>query len=110
MSLLRAFRAKFEKDPGVALVWLATTLVLLLGTAGFAVDLGWLYLSASRVQRTADSAAMAGVVHLPGFPVTADLDARDAGRANGYDICDPRSHGVRGRAHHDTSIGQRAPG
>ena len=87
--MIRKFRELKERDSGVAMVWLATTVVLLLGTAGFAVDLGWLYLNASRVQRTADSAAMAGVIHLPGFPASADLDARDAARANGYDVCDP---------------------
>lgn len=91
--MTRRFRTFREKDNGVAMVWLATTVVLLLGTAGFAVDLGWLYLNASRAQRAADSAAMAGVVNLPGFPVTADLEARDAGRANGYDICNPSTTG-----------------
>ena len=91
--MIRRYREIREDDRGVAMVWLATTIVLLLGTAGFAVDLGWLYLNASRAQRTVDAAAMAGVVHLPGFPTTADLDARDAGRANGYDICNPSSTG-----------------
>jgi len=87
--MIRRFREFRQEDNGVAMVWLATTIVLLLGTAGFAVDLGWLYLNASRAQRTVDSAAMAGVVHLPGFPNKADLDARNAARANGYDVCDP---------------------
>ena len=87
--MIRRFRELREEDNGVALVWLATTIVLLLGTAGFAVDLGWLYLNASRAQRTVDAAALAGVTNLPGFPATADLDARDAARANGYDVCDP---------------------
>ena len=82
-----------SQDRGVAMAWLATTLVLLLGTAGFAVDLGWMYLSASRLQRTVDAAAMAGVVHLPGFPSQADLDARATARANTYDVCDPGSSG-----------------
>ena len=66
------------------MVWLATTLVLLLGTAGFAVDLGWMYLNASRAQRAADAAAMAGVVHLPGFLAEAAADAQAAAEANGY--------------------------
>ena len=87
--MMRKFRELRTEDGGIALVWLATTVVLLLGTAGFAVDLGWLYLNASRAQRTVDSAALAGVVHLPGFPNKADLDARDAARANQYDVCDP---------------------
>jgi Flp pilus assembly protein TadG len=91
---VRRLVSKFrEADNGVAMVWLATTLVLLLGTAGFAVDLGWLYLNTSRTQRSVDAAAMAGVVNLPGFPVTADLEARDAARANGYDVCDPLQTG-----------------
>ena len=88
--MIKLVKQAWEADEkGVAMVWLATTIVLLLGTAGFAVDLGWLYLNASRAQRTVDSAAMAGVVHLPGFPNSADLDARDAARANGFDVCDP---------------------
>jgi len=91
---MRRVISKFrETDNGVAMVWLATTLVLLLGTAGFAVDLGWLYLNTSRTQRSVDAAAMAGVVNLPGFPATADLEARDAARANGYDVCDPLQTG-----------------
>ena len=87
--MIRIIRKLRDEENAVAMVWLATTIVLLLGTAGFAVDLGWLYLNASRTQRSVDSAAMAGVIHLPGFPVSADLDARDAARANGYDVCDP---------------------
>ncbi|MEE8374884.1 MAG: TadE/TadG family type IV pilus assembly protein [Acidimicrobiia bacterium] len=47
--LVHRFR---QAESGVAMVWLATKLVLLLGTAGFAVDLGWLYLSTSRTQRS----------------------------------------------------------
>ena len=59
---MRRLVSKFrEAENGVAMVWLATTLVLLLGTAGFAVDLGWLYLNTSRTQRSVDAAAMAGV-------------------------------------------------
>lgn len=78
-----------ERERGAALAWFTISVVLLIGAAGFAVDLGWMYLNASRVQRTVDSAALAGVVHLPGFPNSADLDARDAARANGFDVCDP---------------------
>ncbi len=91
--MIRLIRRLRDEENAVAMVWLATTLVLLLGTAGFAVDLGWLYLNASRTQRSVDAAAMAGVVNLPGFPVTADLEARDAARANGYDVCDPLTTG-----------------
>ena len=70
-------------EEGFSLVWLALTLTVLLGMAGLAVDLGWLYLNAVRTQAAADAAALAGVVNLPGFPYTADAEA--AVRANGYD-------------------------
>ncbi|MGI9609368.1 MAG: pilus assembly protein TadG-related protein, partial [Acidimicrobiia bacterium] len=76
----------WKREDGVAMVWLATTIVLLLGTAGFAVDLGWMYLNSSRAQRAVDSAAMAGVVHLPGFISLAQSDAQAAAEANGYDF------------------------
>lgn len=87
--MITLYRRLKDKDRGIAMAWMAFMLVLLLGASGFAVDLGWLYLSSSRVQRTADSAALAGVVNLPGFAALADLEARDAARANGYDVCDP---------------------
>ena len=70
-------------DEGFSLVWLALTLTVLLGMAGLAVDLGWLYLNSVRTQAAVDSAALAGVVNLPAFPYTADAEA--AVRANGYD-------------------------
>jgi hypothetical protein len=74
-----------RREDGLALVWLGLTLVLLIGMAGFGTDLGWLYLNTSRAQKAADSAALAGVVNLPGFPILAESDAKDAARANGYD-------------------------
>ncbi len=76
---------RVRKDEGLALVWLALTLVLLIGMAGFGTDLGWLFLNTSRAQKAVDAAALAGVVNLPGFPLLAESEAKDAARANGYD-------------------------
>jgi hypothetical protein len=76
---------RWKRDEGVALVWLAITLVLLIGMAGFGIDLGWIYLNTARAQKTVDSAALAGVVNLPGFLSSAITDAEDATVANGYD-------------------------
>ncbi len=90
---MKLLKHAWRREDGVALVWFSITIVFHLGTAGFAVDLGWMYLNASRTQRAADAAAMAGVVHLPGFPSSADSDARDSARSNGYDICDPGNSG-----------------
>jgi hypothetical protein len=76
---------RWRNDDGVSLVFLAMTLVLLIGMSGFAIDLGWLYLNTTRTQKAVDSAALAGVVNLPGFITQANVDAADAARANGYD-------------------------
>ena len=59
--------------------------------AGFAVDLGWLYLKTTETQKAAEAAALAGVVHMPtngAMPWGAGVEAWDtaidvAGR-NGF--------------------------
>ena len=61
-------------------------LVLLLGASAFAVDLGWIFLNGSRLQRAADSASLAGVVNLPVSPSGALVDAVDAAGRNGFPI------------------------
>ena len=47
------------------MVLVTAVLVVLIGMAGFAVDLGWLYYRAAQAQKAAESAALAGVVHMP---------------------------------------------
>lgn len=80
------------RERGVALLWVAGMLVALLGVSAFAVDLGWLYLNTSRLQKAADSAALAGVVNLPALPAQADLDAQSAASANQFPIGNPVSN------------------
>ena len=75
----------WKREQGISLVWLALMLVVLIGMAGFGLDLGWMYLSTTRAQKAVDAAALAGVVNLPGFIAQANQDAADAARANGYD-------------------------
>lgn len=73
-----------RRDAGFVLAWLALMLVTLVGFAGFAVDVGHWYLTASRVQNAADAGALAGVVFLPGeFPTGQDV-ATDVGNGHGY--------------------------
>jgi hypothetical protein len=72
-----------SEDGGFSLVWFSIILVLLLGMAGFATDLGWIYLNTVRTQNAVDAVALAGVVNLPGFDPAPDAEA--AARANGYD-------------------------
>jgi hypothetical protein len=59
-------------------------LVTLLGIAAFAVDLGWFYLNASRIQRAADAGALAGVIYMPADFTTASAVANQITTANGY--------------------------
>lgn len=73
-----------RKEKGAALPLVAGILATLLGLSAFAVDLGWIYLNTSRLQRAADAAALAGVVHLPAFPSRVTEDATAAATANGF--------------------------
>lgn len=73
-------------DRGIALPFVAIMLVLLMGMTALAVDLGWLYLNGSRVQRGADAAALAGVVHLPHNIPGVDDNTMSGANANGWDI------------------------
>lgn len=73
-----------REERGATLVWLAGSLVVLMGFAALAVDLGWYYLNSSRIQRAADAAALAGVVHVPGYLSEAETNARAAALVNGF--------------------------
>jgi hypothetical protein len=76
-------------ERGAALIWTALAMTTLLGAAAFAVDLGWIYLNATRLQAAADAAALAGVVNLPGFPSEAEADAVLAAANNGFAVTGP---------------------
>jgi len=65
----RFFREDGEN--GVVLVLTALSMVILMGMAAFAVDLGWLYYSQLNVRKAAEAAALAGVVHMP-LPACSD--------------------------------------
>jgi Putative Flp pilus-assembly TadE/G-like len=80
-------RAK-NSDKGAAMVLVAMSMVVLIGMAAFGSDLAWFYLNASRVQRAADGAALAGVVWLPSQVGTANSTALDIAKRNGYDDAD----------------------
>lgn len=80
----RWFRTKNREDRGATLPLVAGILVALLALASLAVDLGWVYLSAARLQRAADASALAGVVHLPSNNAKVDTDTAAAATANGF--------------------------
>jgi hypothetical protein len=64
------------QEDGFVLVLAAIMLTVLLGIAGFSVDLGNWYLHIERARAAADAAALAGAVYLPDEPDTAKAEAK----------------------------------
>jgi len=62
----------------------ALLLLVLMGLAAFAVDVGHWYLVGQQEQRAADSAALAGVTNLPSDPAGAFARAQDYSKVNGF--------------------------
>ncbi|MFZ0014676.1 MAG: pilus assembly protein TadG-related protein [Acidimicrobiia bacterium] len=83
-NFYRKLRGK-GRDRGSALVFIAGSMVLLMGMAAFGVDLAWFYLNSSRVQRAADAASLGGVIHLPTDEPSAISNARLVATQNGFD-------------------------
>ncbi|HEX9853904.1 MAG TPA: pilus assembly protein TadG-related protein [Acidimicrobiia bacterium] len=65
------------KQRGATLILATLVLVTLMGMAGFAVDLGWLYLKTTEAQKAAEASALAGVVHMP-YPASVPFAASEA--------------------------------
>lgn len=75
-----------RNERGVVLVWFALILFVLMGMAGFAVDLSNWWLQADKIQRAADAGAHGGVVFLPGDLPSATATANREVRKNGYRV------------------------
>lgn len=82
-------RKAWKRESGAAMALVASMLVVLMGVAALSADVAWFYLNASRIQRSADAAALGGVVWLPAAPGTANATALDIANRNGYDSTDP---------------------
>ncbi|NNC41717.1 MAG: hypothetical protein HKO03_00580 [Acidimicrobiia bacterium] len=67
-----------KDDRGAVLPLVALMTLVLFGMVGFAVDLGWVYLNASRVQNAADAAALAAVTRLPHVTPTISGSAAES--------------------------------
>ncbi len=63
---------------------MALMLLVLMGAAGFAVDLGWLYWNSVEIQHGADAAALSGVVYVATDADKAKVEGRAAASENGY--------------------------
>lgn len=78
------FQQRWRDERGAVLVWFALMLVMLIGFAGFAVDISNWWLQAERLQRAADAGAHAGVVFLPADLPQARATAQAEIAKNGY--------------------------
>ena len=66
------------------LVWFALLMIVMLGVAAFAVDLGHAYLVGQQEQDAADAAALSAASYLPDNCVNADPHAQNIAAANGF--------------------------
>jgi len=73
-------------ERGATLVLVSLVLVVLMGMAGFAVDLGYLYWQATETQKAAEAAALAGVIHMP-YPASTTFPSSEA-HSSALDVAD----------------------
>jgi hypothetical protein len=73
-----------RRRAGQVLVIFAASSAVFIGMCAIVVDVAWYWASNLRIQRAADAAALAGVVHLPGNPGTAVSVALTEATKNGY--------------------------
>ena len=66
-----------HNDKGIATVYIAVLLVVLIAFAGLAIDLGYMYVSKGQLQNAADSAALAGAAKLDGSNFANQTSARN---------------------------------
>ena len=81
---LAGLRDSRSNEGGYVAVVTAILLIVLMGLAAFAVDVGHWYVVGQQEQRAADAAAMAGVTFLPGNPDAAKTTAQSYSRINGF--------------------------
>lgn len=81
----RFFTAAIKDESGQALIWVALSLMMLLGMAAFAVDLGHAMLVRKQLQTSADAAALAAAWHLADGTYVSVADTYSStGTLNGY--------------------------
>jgi len=74
-----------RRSTGQVAVIFAGAIFAIVVLMALVIDLSWYWANSLKVQRAADSAALAGVVWLPGDPSTASTTALAAAKRNGYD-------------------------
>ncbi len=81
---MQRLRSGGRDDAGAVAVLVAILFPVLFAMAAFAVDVARWYLEGERVQKAADSAALAGVIYMPQDFATAKSTAIAAATRNGY--------------------------
>jgi Flp pilus assembly protein TadG len=84
MRRLHPLPHRRHDERGVVAVWLAITLIVLLGFAGWAIDFAHWNDERANMQKAADAAALAGAVYLPDDPAGAIAAAKQVAAQNGY--------------------------
>ena len=72
------------RETGQVLVIFAGAILALLGIVAIVVDVSWYWANSLKVQRTADAAALAGAIYLPGSTTNAYAYAKIEATKNGY--------------------------
>lgn len=72
-----------RRDKGYVMALMSLLAIPLVAMTGFAIDVGSWYFQASRIQRAADAAALAGVVYQPDI-YQATIVAKEVAAANGF--------------------------
>ncbi len=71
-------------ERGAILPLMAIMLMVLIGAAAMAVDLGWLFWQSIEIQHGADAAALSGVIYEPDQRTEAHTEGIAAAAENGY--------------------------
>ena len=74
---------KLKENKGIAIVYVALMLVVLLGFVGLAIDLGYMYVAKGQLQNAADAAALAGASKLDGSADTMQIGVRNEAKKFG---------------------------
>jgi len=85
MRALRMLRCLWRQEFGQGLVLAALAMLVILGFAAMAVDVGYWFSQKGEVQKAVDAAALAGAWELPDDYVAAETKAREYLLKNGVD-------------------------
>src|SRR3989304_548970 len=83
MRLLKFALTRLRSERGQALVLAALAMLVILGFAAMAIDVGYWFSQKREVQKAVDAAALAGAQELPDDSVMAETVARDYLTRNG---------------------------